>query len=215
MKLIHVAGLLSVALVACASAQKTEPTTSSSAALTSADGAAETGADSSGSGKGNGSTKTAAEDWAEQKIRAESETSKKEAQGPRESFDPLAMGSELEESSIPKVDVTPANQIRAKSAAELNAALGVVKSESSVEGAAQKLTQRLGKPTWTESPKGAEGTKKRVWTANAGATCQRLVLEADGSVELETASRNEWRMLAASARQNPCTGEIKRGMTEK
>ena len=43
----------------------------------------------------------------------------------------------------------------------------------------------------------------------------RLVLEADGPAEIETASKTEWRMLTATARQNPCTGEIKRGIESK
>ena len=210
MKLVGGAGLFSVVLVACASAQKPEPTASSSAALTSAEGAS-----TEASSNANTSSKTAAETWAEKKIAPDAETAKKEAREPREALDPLAMGSDLEESSIPKTEITPAGQVRAKGPAELNAALGLVKSESSVESAVQKLTQRLGKPTWTESPKGAENSKRRVWVANGGATCQRLVLEADGSVELETASKSEWRMLTASARQNPCTGEIKRGITDK
>ena len=208
MKLATAAGLCSLVLVACASAPKPEPTATSSAALTSAE---PTDANANADAKG----KSAAEEWAEKKIAADAETAKKEAREPREALDPLAMGSELEESSIPKTEITPASQVRAKSPGELNAALGVVKSESSVDGAAQKLTQRLGKPTWTESPKGSENAKRRVWVANTGAKCHRLVLEADGSVEVESASKTEWRMLTASARQNPCTGEIKRGITNK
>jgi len=203
MKLVTAAGLLSLVLAACASAQKPETTAASSAALTSAESA---------DGNTSANTKTAAEEWAEKKIAAEAETAKKEA--PREALDPLAMGSELEESSIPTTEITPPGQVRAKSPAELNAAIGIVKSASSVEEAAQKLTQRLGKPTWTEAPKGSESAKRRVWVANGGASCHRLVLEADGSVELESASKNEWRMLTASARQNPCTGEIKRGIAK-
>lgn len=205
MKLAITAGLFSVVLAACGSAQKPDPAATSSAALTSAESA---------NANANASTKSAAEEWAEKKIAAEAEAAKKEAREPREALDPLAMGSELEESSIPKTEITPASQVRAKSPAELNAALAVVKSESSVEGAAQKLTHRLGKPTWTEAPKSAENAKRRVWVANTGATCHRLVLEADGTVEVESASKTEWRMLTASARQNPCTGEIKRGIAK-
>lgn len=155
-------------------------------------------------------TQTAAEAWAEKKAAVEAASIKKA--GPREAADPLATNSELEESAIPKMEITPANQVRAKSPGELNAAVGVVKSATSVDGAALKLTQRLGKPNWTESPKGQDGAKRRIWVAPAGAQCQRLVLAADGSVEVETASKSEWRMLAASAHQNPCTGEIKRGL---
>jgi hypothetical protein len=205
MKLVFVAGVLSVALTACASAPKPEPATAPPVTVTSA-------ATDEGS-------KSAAELWAEKKIAAETDAAKKASSrsgGKDEGgFDPLAMNNELEESSIPKLELTPAAQVRAKSPGELNAAVGVVKSENTVDGAAKKLTQRLGKPNWTEAPKGAENTKRRVWVAPTGGTCQRLILEADGTVEVETASKTEWRMLTASARQNPCTGEIKRGIAEK
>ena len=206
MKLRAAASLFSVVLVACASAQRPEPVAAtSSAALTSADAGKENASSTS--------TKTAAEAWAEKKIAAEAETVNKEAPA-REALDPLATGSELEESSIPNVEITPASQVRAKGPGELNAAVRLVNAESSVDGATRKLTQRLGQPTWTETPKGSDA-KRRVWVASTGATCHRLVLEADGSVEVETASKSEWRMLTASARQNPCTGEIKRGITNK
>ena len=207
MKLIQLAGLSCVALAACASAPKPEPT----AATTTT-----TSATTVSSAEADESAQSAAEAWAERKIAAESEATKKtSAAGRLDESDPLAMGSELEESSIPKVEITPASQVRAKSPGELNAALGVLKSESTTDGAAKKLSQRLGNPSWTEAPKGAEHAKRRVWVAPAGGNCHRLVLEADGSVEVESVSKSEWRMLTASARQNACTGEIKRGITAK
>lgn len=210
MKLARIVGLAVCAVLsACASAPKSEPASPSASTATSS--AALTSSDEPGT-----PVKTAAEAWAEKKAAAESESSKKEsAKADDGAFDPLAMGSELEESSIPKTEITPAGQVRAKSPGELTAALGVVKAESSVEGAAKKLTQRLGKPSWTEAPKSSENAKRHIWVAPAGAQCQRLILEADGSIEVETASKSEWRMLTASARQNPCTGEIKRGITAK
>jgi len=73
----------------------------------------------------------------------------------------------------------------------------------------RKITARIGKPSWTENG------NKRIWIAADGQSCHRLVLEADGSVTSETASKNEWRMLAATAQQNACSGEIKRGLTAK
>lgn len=198
-----VAAALVWSLVACGgSAQNAEPkTATSSAALTSAEA-------------GEPSKKTAAEEWAEKKVAAETAAAKGKEPKKAESADPLAMNSELEESSIPNVEITPAKQVRGKSPAELNAAMGVVKSASSVDGAAKKLTERLGKPSFVESPKGNDQAKRRIWVAASGSQCQRLVLEMDGSVELETASKTEWRMLSASARQNPCTGEIKRGISK-
>jgi hypothetical protein len=203
MKLASLAGIVGLALTACAcsSAPPVTPTGTSSAALTSAETS-----DKSGGGK------SAAEQWAEKKAAAEAASVKT---APRETSDPLAMNSELEESSIPSTEITPASQVRAKSPGELNAAVGVVKSETSVDGAAKKLTERLGKPNWSEAPKSAMNAKRRVWVAAAGGQCQRLVLEADGTVEVETASKTEWRMLTASARQNPCTGEIKRGISNR
>jgi hypothetical protein len=153
--------------------------------------------------------KTAAEEWAERKAAVEAEQVKR---APRGSADPLAMNSELEESAIPKTDITPKGQVRAKSPGELNAAMNDVKASSSVESAAKRLTARLGKPTWIESPKGQEKSKRRIWVAPVGNQCHRLVLDSDGTALVETASQAEWRMLAATARQNPCSGEIKRGL---
>lgn len=191
-------------LVGCASAQRPEP--AASATPTAAKEPASEEATS----------KTAAELWAEKKVAAETESAKKkEKREPGEALDPLAMGSELEEASIPVTAITPRRQIRAKSPGELVAAMGLVRSASSVEDAAKKLTVRLGNPSWTEAPRGAEGAKRRIWVATVGGQCQRLVLEADGSVELETAAKTERRMLSASARQNPCTGEIERGLSAK
>jgi hypothetical protein len=92
-----------------------------------------------------------------------------------------------------------------KSRGDLDAAIGLVKSASTVEEAQKKLTVRLGKPTWTENG------QKRVWVANDGSRCHRLVLEQDGSVSVDTAAKSDWNMLSALAKQNACTGEIKRG----
>lgn len=148
--------------------------------------------------------KSSAEKWAEQKVLADAKSAKSAEE--RKGGDPLAMNDALEDGAIPKIDATPAKELRTKSRADLDAALAAVKSEASVEDAAKKLTARLGKPTWTEN-----GTR-RIWVSAAGAQCHRLVLETDGTVEVETASKAEWRMLAATAKQNPCTGEIKRGI---
>lgn len=154
-------------------------------------------------------TTTAAEKWAEKKAAAEARATDQKA---RESLDPLAMGSELEESVIPVVERTPASRVRAKGPSELDAAMTAVSSASSVDDAERMLTQRLGRPSWTEAPKSSPGAKRRVWVASAGATCHRLVLEADGTMEVESLRTSEWRMLTGSARQNPCTGEIRRGV---
>lgn len=149
--------------------------------------------------------KSSAEKWAEQKVLADAKSAKQSGDD-KKGGDPLAMNDALEDSAIPKIEATPAKELRGKSRGDLDAALALVKTESSVDGAAKKLTVRLGKPTWTENG------SRRIWVAKAGAQCHRLVLEADGTVEVETAPSSEWRMLAATAKQNPCTGEIKRGI---
>lgn len=151
---------------------------------------------------------TEAEKWAEQKVKEEAAKAKSSGAATK-GGDPLAMNDALEESNIPKIELTPAREVRGKSRGELDEAMAVLKGESSVEGAVKKLTARLGKPSWTENG------SKRVWIAAAGAQCHRLVLEADGTAEIETASKTEWRMLTATARMNPCTGEIKRGIEGK
>lgn len=184
-----------VVLAGCASKQPAVSPTSSTE-LTSADAT---------------DTRDAAEKWAEAKAAAEMGKTKRET---REGFDPLAVGSEIEESSIPNVDMTPANQVRSKSPSELNLAVRLIESASSVEEAAKKITQRLGKPNWTEAPKSSPNAKRRIWVAGGGAQCHRLVLESDGSVDVETVSKSDGHMMTASARQNPCTGEIQRGISK-
>jgi hypothetical protein len=161
--------------------------------------------------------KTPAQEWGEKKAESEpapaqAKSAAPEKENEKESLDPLA-SSELEESSLPNTEITPPKQVRAKRPRELNAALASVKSARSVDEAVKKLTKRLGKPTWTETPKGSSATR-RVWVANAKNQCHRLVLEADGSVDVETMKKDDWRMLTATARQNPCTGEIKRGISK-
>jgi hypothetical protein len=148
-------------------------------------------------------SRSAAERWAESKMDKEIAETKKQ---PREALDPLSESGALEAASIPKVELTPAKELRGKSRGELDAAIGVVKSAATVDEAAKKLVARLGKPTWIENG------QKRVWVANDGARCHRLVLDADGSVEVQAATRSESIMLTALARQSACTGEITRGV---
>jgi len=125
---------------------------------------------------------------------------------PRESGDPLAVGGALEAASIPKIEKTPAKELRPKSRGDLEAAMAIVRSESTVERAVKRVTMRLGKPSWTEDG------KKRVWIAKDGKGCHRFVLDADGQADIDSAPATEWRMLAATAQQNACTGEIHRGV---
>lgn len=185
-------GASSLALLACGSSQTASATRTTSAALT-------VEADGEPAGP------TTAEKWAEEKVLADAKLA---GGGARASGggDPLAVDGALEDASIPKIERASAKELRAKGRSDLDAGMALVKSSSSVDDAVKKLTVRLGKPTWTEN--GA----RRIWVAAAGAQCHRLVLEADGSVEIETASKSEWRLLAATAKQNPCSGEIKRGI---
>lgn len=184
----------SLLVVACGGAQSPEATRTTSAALTveHTDEAAP-------------AEKSSAEKWAEQKVLADAKNAKTSGDDAK-GGDPLAVNDALEEASIPKVEATPKNQLRAKSRGELDAALRLLDGAASVDEAAKKLTARLGKPTWTEN-----GTR-RIWVAAAGAQCHRLVLSPDGTAEVETASKGDLRMLTATAKQDPCTGEIKRGI---
>jgi hypothetical protein len=149
--------------------------------------------------------KSALEMWAEAKVK------KEEAAAPKakaEAQDPLAMSDDGDTALIPKVEKTPAKELRGKGRGDLQAGFGIVRAATTYEEATKKLEKRLGKPTWTEN-----GTK-RIWIAREGGKCHRLVLAADGSVEVESAAMNEERQLTATARQNACTGEIKRGVSK-
>ncbi len=122
------------------------------------------------------------------------------------SMDPLAIDASLEASSVPKIEVTPKKEVRAHNRGELAATATALQQDTSLEQATKHAVARLGKPTWIENG------NKRVWVALDGAQCHRLVLAADGSVDLETVQKTERTMLSALARQNVCTGEIERGV---
>jgi len=121
------------------------------------------------------------------------------------SLDPLAVDGALEAASVPKVAMTPAKDLRGKSRGDLDAAMRLLDGASTPDAAVKKVTARLGKPTWTEN------AKKRVWIAKDGKSCHRFALDADGQADIETAPASEWRMLSATAQQNACTGEIRKG----
>src|SRR3954471_24875375 len=91
-----------------------------------------------------------------------------EKEQPREALDPLAVGGALEAASIPKIEQTPSKELRPKSRADLEAAMSMVKNESTLDGAVKRVTQRLGKATWTEDG------KKRIWVAKDGKACHRF-----------------------------------------
>lgn len=123
----------------------------------------------------------------------------------KESLDPLSVGGSLEASAVPNVVKTPAKELRPLSRVDLDQAMKVLEGAGSPDAAVTKLVARLGKPTWIEND------KKRVWIAKEGKACHRFTLENDGQADIETAPATEWRMLSANAKQNACTGEIKKG----
>ena len=129
-----------------------------------------------------------------------------EAAAPK-ALDPLAEDESI--ASIPKIERTPAKEIRARSRGDLEAAMAVAKRTSTLDAAAAAITKRAGKPSWIENG------QRRVWVAKDGARCHKLVLDTDGSLDLETAQASDWKMLSAMTQQNECTGEIKRGMPGK
>jgi hypothetical protein len=132
------------------------------------------------------------------------------APGAPANLDPLSIDGELEAATIPKVVKTPNGELRKKSRSDLDAALAVAKRQESVDSAIAAIVRRVGKPSWVE----ADGLR-HVWVAPERGKCHRLVLDSDGSLELETADDSEWKLLSAMARQKLCSGDIERGMPGK
>ncbi len=122
-----------------------------------------------------------------------------------EALDPLNVGGSLDAASVPTIAKTPAKELRPLGRGDLEAAMKLLGGSATPEAALKKLVARLGKPTWTENE------KKRVWIAKDGKNCHRFVFDSDGQADFESAPASEWRMLSATARQNACTGEIKKG----
>jgi hypothetical protein len=130
---------------------------------------------------------------------------------PQGSFDPLAEGAAFEEAAIPFIEITPAARRRKNSSTQLLLAMRGVSSATTVEAAALALAERLGEPSWTEAPQSSPLAKRRVWAVDdSPEECHRLILEPDGALVVEIASRNDPRTLTLTTRLNPCTGEIER-----
>lgn len=106
-----------------------------------------------------------------------------------------------EEAPLPKIDFTPANELRANTRAKFNSALASVKRMTNASTVTSTLTRTLGKPTWIEND------TKRVWVTK-DTDCVRLVQQEDGSVDLEIMRFSESKMISPTKRQNLCTGEI-------
>lgn len=106
------------------------------------------------------------------------------------------------EEQLPNIVFTPENELRTNTEAKLNSAVKSIKNLTSASVVAASLTRTLGKPTWIEDD------KTRVWVAREQTKCVRLVLQEDGSVDLESMRFTESKTLSGSARQNLCTGKI-------
>lgn len=194
--------LLSVAITGCASApQSASPVTSPSAAAPEAPAAPPAAEDEA---PVEAPSQSAAEAWAEKKAHAE-ESAAPESSGSA-GADPLAVGDTLASASTTKIELTNARELRRKTRRDLEDGQKIVEKATTFEEAVQKLGTRLGKPNWIESG------KKRVWVVTEGTQCYRLMLDADGSTETDTASTTESRMLSALSQQNPCTGAVQNGM---
>jgi len=144
---------------------------------------------------------SAAEAWAEQKMRDEVATpppSATDAAG----ADPLAIGEGMASASTTKVEVTPTRQLRSKTIRDLEDGRKIAEKAETFDDAVQKLKSRLGKPTWVENG------KKHVWVVRDSTHCYRLILDADGSIETETVVSGEMKMLSALSQQNACTGVV-------
>lgn len=126
---------------------------------------------------------------------------------PKDELDPLALDGVAEAATVPTVTRTPARELRKKTHADLDFAMKLAKKADTADQAAESITRRIGKPTWTE----ADG-QRRVWVAEEGTKCHRLILDADGDLELEEGPAGEWKTISAFAQQQFCTGEIRKGL---
>jgi len=106
--------------------------------------------------------------------------------------------------ALPRIVFTPKRELRHNGASDLKEAFAIAMRQAGTEAAATKLTKRLGKPNWVENG------QKRVWVVGDAQQCQRLILNGDGSVDLDGAPRSAWTMLSTFARQNICSGQVER-----
>ena len=109
---------------------------------------------------------------------------------------------------LPNIVFTPPAEVRATTLAKLKAAVASIKTLTTASAVEASLTRSLGKPTWIEDE------KVRVWVAHEATQCARVVLQQDGSVDLESMRFNESKSVSRSARQNLCTGQIERDQVE-
>lgn len=117
-------------------------------------------------------------------------------------LDPLALGA-LEDNA-PKTVVTPTKSLRTLSRADLSAALAMGQRQSSVDAAVAAIKKRIGAPKWVEE------NRHFVWIAPAGGSCHRLVVDANGSLDIDTMPTTEWTSLTALTQRNECSGETRR-----
>jgi hypothetical protein len=184
------------ACAGCATGSKTSlkaETTPTAAPIPAAEAAPEAPADPP--------EKSGTELWAEKKSREEVVSP-----STTPAMDPMTVDGAMESALIPNIELTPPKELRPKTRRDLEDGLRLAQKAETFEEATKKLSARLGKPNWTENG------QRRVWIAKDGANCHRLILATDGSVETEIAPMTEWRMLSGLAQQNPCTGEVQRGV---
>lgn len=148
---------------------------------------------------------SSAEAWAERRSREEVAAAPP-ASTDAMAADPLAIGDAMESASTTKIELTPARQLRTKTVRDLEDGRKIAEKAETYDEAVKKLVVRLGKPTWVEDG------KKHVWVVRDSTHCYRLALGGDGSIETETVTPNEWRMLSALSQQNACTGAVKNGI---
>ncbi len=197
--------LVSICVLGAVACGKPEPKTAT-AETTAADVAAPEGHDEAGRSKNNADKSDLGKPEATEGAKAQAAADAKSTDNKPTSGDPLAVDASLEAGAVPTIERTPAKELRAKTRGMLEAAMKAAQSAKDVDGAVKMIVARVGKPTWTE--KG----QRRVWVSAEKTQCHRLVLETDGSLELETQPASEWKMLSALTKQNACTGEIRRGI---
>ena len=180
-------GMSVLALSGCASAPASSPTTPAPASSAAPVEEAPTPGEEEEAAP-EPPKQSSAEAWAEKRSREE------------------AAAAPPESAVTTKIELTPARQLRTKSVRDLEDGRKIAEKAETYDEAVKKLVVRLGKPTWVEDG------KKHVWVVRDSTHCYRLALGGDGSIETETVTPNDWRMLSALSQQNACTGAVKNGI---
>ncbi|MBN9163993.1 MAG: hypothetical protein BGO98_13245 [Myxococcales bacterium 68-20] len=197
-------GMSVLALSGCASAPASSPTTPAPASSAAPVEEAPTPGEEEEAAP-EPPKQSSAEAWAEKRSREEAAAAPPSSTDAM-AADPLAIGDAMESAVTTKIELTPARQLRTKSVRDLEDGRKIAEKAETYDEAVKKLVVRLGKPTWVEDG------KKHVWVVRDSTHCYRLALGGDGSIETETVTPNDWRMLSALSQQNACTGAVKNGI---